>query len=131
MSKKLKQHHIIIGNNIRTLREYFGMSMDELAELLGLSTAFIGLVERGNRGIKLENMLRIADIFGATMNDLVQESSVQDISKELTESEIYISRITIWLNQLSEKELSFVMNVVKDIPLLREDNNYANINQEL
>ena len=121
MSKEMKRHQVIIGKNIRSLRESFGLSMEELANLTGLSKAFIGLVERGNRGAKFENLLKIAGIFGITLNELVKDDNEQNLLPVLSEQDIYISKINIRLNQMTERELDFIMCVVNAIPVLRND----------
>ena len=60
-----------IGARIRREREALRMSLEELAGMVGISSAFLGLIERGNRGVKIDKLARFADIFGLTVNDFV------------------------------------------------------------
>jgi len=55
----------IIGKRIRILREKAEMSQVELARLIGLtSSGIISQVENGERGLKGENLAKVAEIFG-------------------------------------------------------------------
>jgi transcriptional regulator with XRE-family HTH domain len=47
--------------NIRTIRKRQGFSQEKLGQLSWLHRTYIGIVERGEKNISLENILRIAD----------------------------------------------------------------------
>lgn len=49
-----------LGGNIRSFREAIGISQEELAERCGLHRTYVGSVERGERNVSLENILRLA-----------------------------------------------------------------------
>lgn len=48
-----------LGAQIRTLRKHKGLSLQELAKLAGLSTAFLSLLERGRKTCSLMTLHRI------------------------------------------------------------------------
>lgn len=50
-----------IGKNIRKYRKQNGMTQDELAEKSGLSTNYIGGVERGEKTPSLESFISIVN----------------------------------------------------------------------
>jgi transcriptional regulator with XRE-family HTH domain len=52
---------VVFGRNIRALREAKGLSQEELAELADLHRTYIGAIERGERNLGLENIVRLAD----------------------------------------------------------------------
>lgn len=48
------------GRRVRRLREEQGLSQENLADRCGVHWTFLGQVERGQRSIRLDNILRIA-----------------------------------------------------------------------
>ena len=50
-----------IGNRIRAEREYLGLTREKFAEIVDLSSFYIGQIERGDRTMSLDTLLKIAD----------------------------------------------------------------------
>ena len=48
------------GNSVRSRRAAIGFSQEKLASKCGLHRTYIGSVERGERNVGLENIVRIA-----------------------------------------------------------------------
>jgi transcriptional regulator with XRE-family HTH domain len=61
-----------IGDRIREIREEMQMNQDKLAELAGLSKGFLSDVENNKRNISSENLLRIANVLGASVDYLLR-----------------------------------------------------------
>jgi transcriptional regulator with XRE-family HTH domain len=61
-----------IGLTIREFRLRLGYSQEVLAEKCGLHRTYIGGVERGERNISLENIVRIARALRVTPSQLLQ-----------------------------------------------------------
>ena len=53
----------IFGLRIRDLRKKSGLTQSELAEKIGLSTNFIGMVERGERNTSVDKIFKLAKAF--------------------------------------------------------------------
>lgn len=51
----------VIGNNVKKYRDQAGLTQAELAEQVGVGTAFVSRVERGQKRMRLETMLAFAD----------------------------------------------------------------------
>lgn len=51
-----------IGKRIRTCREEKGWSQENFAEKIGLSIAYTGMIERGEKVPRLETFIRIANV---------------------------------------------------------------------
>jgi len=56
-----KALNVAIGNRIRISREKSGLTQEELAEKLDLSTQFISTIERGVAGASLETVINLCD----------------------------------------------------------------------
>lgn len=63
----------IIATNISTYRKLSSMTQAELADKLGYSDKSVSKWEQGNGIPDVYNLMRMAEIFGVTVNDLVTE----------------------------------------------------------
>ena len=64
------------GTNVRIRRETLGISQEELADLAGLHRTYVGSVERGERNISLQNILRLAAALNCSGSDLLSGISL-------------------------------------------------------
>lgn len=60
--KPILRHRKIIGEAIRHHRKQSGFTQEQLAEKVSLNPKYIGEVERGEKIISIEALLRIAKI---------------------------------------------------------------------
>jgi transcriptional regulator with XRE-family HTH domain len=58
--KPILRHRRIIGDAIRFYRKRAGLTQEKLAELADLNPKYIGEIERGEKIISIEALLRIA-----------------------------------------------------------------------
>jgi transcriptional regulator with XRE-family HTH domain len=61
----------MLGNRLKALRTAKGLTLAEVAKVTGLSRTFVGMVEQGKSEIAVARLLRIADFYGVTINDLI------------------------------------------------------------
>lgn len=62
----------LIGQRLQELREHRGLSVREAAARAGLSRSFVATVERGNSEIAFSRLIRLADVYGAGITDLLE-----------------------------------------------------------
>lgn len=63
-----------IGSRIRTLRKTSKpkpLSQEKLAELAGVHHTYIGAIERGEKNVTLETLIRVAQALGVSIEDLL------------------------------------------------------------
>jgi len=53
-----------IGDHIKSLRKARGLTQRELALQSGLSFSFINQLERGKQSVRLDALMRLAEVFG-------------------------------------------------------------------
>ncbi len=63
---------MIFAANLRKTRLAKGLSQERLAEIAGLHRTYIGSVERAERNISIDNMERLANALGVTVNFLLK-----------------------------------------------------------
>ena len=63
-----------LGKQIRDLRKFHDMTQSQLAAEAGLSTSFLGHIERGSRKASLETFVALANALGAQTDMLLRDS---------------------------------------------------------
>lgn len=72
MNQRKKAALVVLGANIRKLREKTDFSQEELAHEAGLDRTYVGGAERGERNLTLLSLLKIAGPLGVTVSRLVE-----------------------------------------------------------
>lgn len=62
---------ITFGRNVQSARQELGISQEELAFRAGLHRTYIGMVERAERSISLQNAKKIADALNVKLDILL------------------------------------------------------------
>ena len=65
-----------LGMRIRRARKAAGMTQADLAEKLGISTSFLGHIERGTRKASLDTLVKMANELGVSLDSL--DSQLRD-----------------------------------------------------
>jgi transcriptional regulator with XRE-family HTH domain len=65
--------NIKFGKKVREERLKLGLSQEELAEKAGVHRTYIGMIERAEKNITLENIEKIAKALGIPIAALVKE----------------------------------------------------------
>lgn len=63
----------VLGKRIATCRNTKGLTQDQLSELIGVSSGFIGQIERGEAKTPLDRIPQIAKALGVEESDLVSQ----------------------------------------------------------
>ena len=112
------QIRAVIGENIRNNRVARDISIDELAELLELTSGFVGLIERGHRGTTPHNLLKLADVFGVTIDSFFYPSEYSELmlgEEYGFKGDIKRKKAESLISGFNDKELDFVIAMLKGI----------------
>ena len=66
-SEETKKNLKTFGSRIQELRKKNSLTQSELAEKIGLSTNFIGMVERGERNTSVDKIFKLAKAFNISL----------------------------------------------------------------
>ena len=66
-SEETKKNLKNFGSRIQELRKKNNLTQSELAEKIGLSTNFIGMVERGERNTSVDKIFKLAKEFNISL----------------------------------------------------------------
>ncbi|WP_127589163.1 helix-turn-helix domain-containing protein [Paenibacillus koleovorans] len=95
----------ILGARLRQERLKQDLTQEKIAEKIDVSHAYIGQIERGERSLTLDTLVRLANQLGVTVDDLLQES----IQKG---NEHYVNKIRQVILNRSEKEQQMALEVI-------------------
>ena len=63
--------YVDMGKRVRKQRQLIGLTQQELAERIGVSTSFVGHVERGTRKASLETLVALSNALGVGVDSLL------------------------------------------------------------
>lgn len=66
-SEETKKNLKNFGSRIQELKKKNNLTQSELAEKIGLSTNFIGMVERGERNTSVDKIFKLAKAFNISL----------------------------------------------------------------
>lgn len=82
------------AQNIAALRIQHGFTHQQIADALGMTRPAINNLENGACGLKLKNALILCDIYGLTLDELIQERAV--LNEYATELKNQLERKANW-----------------------------------
>jgi transcriptional regulator with XRE-family HTH domain len=68
---KSKNLRHVLAKNMRLLRNDLGLSQEELAHKAKLHRTYIGMIERSERNLSIDNIEKIANALGAKPHQLL------------------------------------------------------------
>lgn len=92
-----------IGERIVEGRNRLGISRERFAELIGVSTYFVGQIERGVRKMSYDTLLKISDYLHLSLDYLVKGEEIEQSGDELQQL----------INQCTPQEKALLLDVLK------------------
>lgn len=96
----------LLGNRIREERLKRKLTQEKLAEIVGISDSFVGTIERGDRILSLETLVKLANSFGVTTDYLLYDSI--DLKSDQS-----VSQFAQMVIQCTPKQKQTIIDVVR------------------
>ena len=105
---------LLVGSNLRKLRESMGLSLSQLASMSGISYRSISEYENGEGNPSLEKLLTLCKCLGANFSELFE---TQDVIEDISD-EAWIRSIVSWFTKLTYQQRGAVLRIVSLIESL-------------
>lgn len=103
MSKELNIGQIV-GQRIQKIRRAKGLTQQQLAEMVGISTNYLSDVERGKSSARIDKLVAIINALGCSADDVFADViNVNDESVDISAA------------NLTPKQLNLINDIIKEI----------------
>lgn len=106
----LKVDYVAIGNKLRAQRKRLGYTQEQVAEAIGITPAFMGHIERGERGMALDTLLHLCNFYHITMDYLWSDTLPPDEQQ-------MASQIAVMLKDKTPEQQAAVMDIVRTVTI--------------
>lgn len=94
----------LLGIRIREERKKHNLTIEQLAEIIDLSTSFLTTVELGKRGLSVEKLIDIANYFDIIVDDLLH------INKD--RSSYRLEKLDSLIHNISNEDFEFITDII-------------------
>ncbi|WP_246577932.1 helix-turn-helix domain-containing protein [Clostridium psychrophilum] len=99
-------NYVNIGIRIRFERETFDMSREDFSEILGISTYFLGQIERGERKMSIDTLVNVCECLHISIDSLFfEQKNINTNNNDLNSL----------IDKCSEKEIKVIESLIKFI----------------
>ncbi|MBO8138577.1 MAG: helix-turn-helix transcriptional regulator [Desulfotomaculum sp.] len=116
----LMGHEGTLGHKLRSLREEYGLTQAQLANLANVTAGLIGQIEQGKVQPSLKTLEKLAEVMGVSPCYFIMEPGAVDqminlMNPELRELLVHpnVQSILSMICNLNEKELQFILNFIQ------------------
>lgn len=85
-NSKTNVNFTAIGDKIRNRRTKLGLSQEQLAELCGITSSYVGHIERGSRRLSLNTAISISSVLGISLDYLLLDVKNENSDDGVLES---------------------------------------------
>lgn len=94
-----------LGKRIREERLKLNLTQEKLSESVDISNSYMGQIERGERNVTLDTLIRIANRLGVTIDYLLKES--------ITIDDKYVNQLMQLMDGKTDKQKQMALDVIK------------------
>ena len=93
-----------IGERLRKLRKYMGLTQEQVANILGLGRDAIIRIEKGNRKIDLQELINFSKLYSISMDELTAQEHI------INGNDVALAR---GFSELSEKDKKEIISLIE------------------
>ena len=82
--RQKKEINVIIGANIKQIREKHGLTQEQLSEMMGIGVKSLSAIERGVVGISLTQLKNVCEMLGESSDALIFGNSSNVDARDMT-----------------------------------------------
>lgn len=97
----------LIGTSVREERLKYNLTQEKLAESVGISPSYMGLVERGERIMSVETLVKLSVALGVSTDTLLK-ASLENAKKDT-----YALQFSLMMNEMTDEHKQLVLDVVR------------------
>ncbi|WP_031516592.1 helix-turn-helix domain-containing protein [Desulfofalx alkaliphila] len=116
----LMGHEGTLGHKLKALREEYGLTQAQLANLAGVTAGLIGQIEQGKVQPSLKTLEKLSEVMGVSPCYFIMEPGAVDqivslMNPELRELLVHpsVQSVLSMICNLNEKELQFILNFIQ------------------
>ena len=98
--------YVALGIRVKNKRLENNMTQEQLAEAVDISAVYVGQIERGDRHMTIDTLVKIANVLQVSIEELLKDSTRENINARIGE----IINLT---RNLSDTEIDKIVNVIK------------------
>lgn len=99
---------ISLGKRLREERLHCGLTQEQVAEAVNVSTTYIGLIEHGERSVTLDKLVALSQCFHVSVDFLLQDSI--PLTGSIQEKQL----LTLW-HTATELEREMILSVIRSM----------------
>ena len=102
-----------IGERLRKLRKYVGLTQEQVANILGLGRDAILRIEKGDRKIDLQELMNFSKLYSISMDELTAQEHI------INDNDVAFAR---GFSELSEKDKKEIIRLIEYKNILKSKN---------
>lgn len=95
-----------INDNIKILRDMYGLSQKDLGRIAGVSDKAVSTWEQGTKEPRMGAIQKIADYFGLQKSNIIEDGGLYELTAEAHEPQPDEAEMYHWLPQVSDIVIS-------------------------
>lgn len=119
----MSYNKISIGQNIKRERLERGLTKEQFARMLMLTSSHLGAIENGRRVISCENLCKLNQLFNISYSNILSCDDLTVTDKNIKtnkETEITVMAIAEYMyNSFNELELPFILDILTELQKIR------------